>query len=44
MTNNDSTVFFKTLKEKVDAYFEANKLSRAGGHRLYLKSSVQITT
>lgn len=42
MTCNDQTLFFKTLKEKVDVYFEVNKLSRAGGSRLFLKGSFQI--
>ncbi|HTH57743.1 MAG TPA: acyl-CoA desaturase [Cyclobacteriaceae bacterium] len=40
----DSTLFFKTLKDKVDAYFENNKLSRAGEYRLLLKSIFQILT
>src|SRR6478736_5245092 len=40
--NSDSTTFFKTLKEKVDSYFDTTQLSRSGGLRLYLKSSVQI--
>jgi linoleoyl-CoA desaturase len=42
MTTSDSTQFFKTLKERVDSYFESNRLSRTGGLRLYLKSLFQV--
>jgi linoleoyl-CoA desaturase len=34
--------FFLSLKSKVDHYFQTNQLSRAGGSRLFFKSSIQF--
>lgn len=42
MTSKDTALFFKTLKERVDAYFEVNKLSPTGGFKLYAKSLFQV--
>jgi linoleoyl-CoA desaturase len=42
MTNVESPSFFGVLKERVELYFEKNKLSRTGEHRLYLKSLLQV--
>ena len=42
--NNAQSPFFKTLKEKVDDYFTANRLHPAGNSRLLLKSLFQVAT
>jgi linoleoyl-CoA desaturase len=40
--DNANNVFFKTIKEKVDAHFQKHNVHPAGNTRLYLKSAVQI--
>jgi linoleoyl-CoA desaturase len=37
---NSNPIFYKSLKEKVNAYFSQNKISQKGGIKLLLKSSV----
>ena len=39
---NNTSAFFKLLKEKVDHYFEENKLDPAGNKKLYFKSALQV--
>lgn len=34
---NSNPVFYKTLKEKVNTYFDQNHLPTSGGHRLFFK-------
>lgn len=41
--NNKQNPFFKTLKEKVDDYFQSNSLSHSGGTSLFVKSVIQIS-
>lgn len=36
--NNSKSLFFKTLKDKVNNYFLENQLSKTGGAKLFLKS------
>lgn len=38
---NNPSPFFKTLKEKVDAYFDSNQLRPTGNSRVYLKGILQ---
>lgn len=35
--NNKNSVFFNTLKDKVDSYFKSNNLKQTGNFKLYLK-------
>jgi linoleoyl-CoA desaturase len=35
--NNKNSIFFNTLKEKVDSYFKSNNLKPTGNFKLYLK-------
>lgn len=36
--NNKDSLFFETLKQKVDAYFKANNIRETGNFKLYLKT------
>jgi linoleoyl-CoA desaturase len=40
--DNNQSIFFKQLKEKVDRYFSENRLDPAGNGRLYSKSIIQV--
>jgi len=42
--NHTQSLFFKSLKTKVDAYFAANQLNRAGNRPLLFKSIIQVTS
>lgn len=42
--NNKSNPFFKSLKEKVDHYFDSKDLSLTGNTHLYIKCLIQIST
>ena len=42
--DNSQSVFFKTLKEKVDNYFATHNLNPSGNWRLYVKGSFQFLT
>ena len=42
--NNQKNLFFRSLKEKVDTYFENNNISAYGNKKLYVKSILQITS
>ncbi len=36
--NNKNSVFFNSLKEKVDTYFKSNNIKETGNYKLYLKT------
>lgn len=36
--NNKNSVFFNSLKEKVDSYFQSNNIRQTGNYKLYLKT------
>jgi linoleoyl-CoA desaturase len=36
--NNKNSVFFNSLKEKVDSYFKSNNIKETGNYKLYLKT------
>ncbi len=40
--DNSQSLFFKTLKEKVDKYFDDQHLDPAGNAKLYFKSVIQV--
>src|SRR5476651_1399602 len=37
--NNKNSVFFNTLKEKVDSYFKSNNIKETGNYKLYIKTA-----
>jgi len=42
--DNNRSVFFKTLKARVDNYFQETKLDPAGNGKLYVKGAIQVMT
>lgn len=42
--NNKNSVFFNTLKEKVDQYFKSNNIKETGNFKLYLKTILLSVT
>jgi len=36
--NNKNSVFFNSLKEKVDSYFQSNNIRQTGNYKLYIKT------
>lgn len=42
--NCQNTLFFNTLKTRVDNYFTSNKICVSGGRKLFLKSSILLTS
>ena len=42
--NNSTSPFFSTIKEKVNEYFDVNRIDRSGNQKLYIKSGIQISS
>ena len=42
--DNSQSIFFKSLKTKVDRYFSERKLDPSGNEKLYVKGGIQIFT
>jgi linoleoyl-CoA desaturase len=42
--NNKNSYFFEALKQRIDAYFENNKIKQSGNSRLFTKAILLITT
>lgn len=42
--NNSNRVFFNALKSAVDEYFDRNKLRKTGNSKLYIKTTIILTT
>jgi linoleoyl-CoA desaturase len=42
--NSQNTLFYNTLKSKVDNYFASNDLCVSGGSKLFIKSSILLTS
>jgi linoleoyl-CoA desaturase len=42
--NNKNSVFFNTLKDKVDAYFKSNNIKETGNSRLFVKTIILFFT
>jgi linoleoyl-CoA desaturase len=38
--NNKNSVFFNSLKEKVDTYFKSNNIKETGNYKLYIKTAI----
>jgi linoleoyl-CoA desaturase len=42
--NNNNSIFFNALKEKVDEYFKTNNISQTGNYKLYIKTIILLFT
>ena len=42
--NNKNSQFFEALKQRIDAYFENNKIKQSGNYKLYSKAVLLLST